>query len=164
MKACSSRMDRAPERQARRREGPAAGRRAPNGQIARNRDVFSLIQGYRWHVLALSRRPLRDEIETLASELARIASFDRHPARDAHRRSLAGRARPTDRAGRVESGVRGIRAVGGKSAGAVSHPARRSRRVPVSLAGFRGTQRLHRMLDRGSRYDAESRNRIGQTP
>jgi 2-polyprenyl-6-methoxyphenol hydroxylase-like FAD-dependent oxidoreductase len=55
------------------REGPSAGRRAPNGQIARNRDVFSLIQGYRWHVLALSRKPLsRGEIEMLDSELAAL--------------------------------------------------------------------------------------------
>jgi 2-polyprenyl-6-methoxyphenol hydroxylase-like FAD-dependent oxidoreductase len=55
------------------REGPAAGRRAPNGQIARGCDVFSLIQGYRWHVLALSRKPLsRDEIEKLAAEMAAL--------------------------------------------------------------------------------------------
>jgi 2-polyprenyl-6-methoxyphenol hydroxylase-like FAD-dependent oxidoreductase len=51
------------------RDGPSAGRRAPNGQIARNCDVFSLIKGYRWHVLALSRKPLaRDEIASLVSE------------------------------------------------------------------------------------------------
>ena len=38
--------------------------------IARNRDVFSLIHGYRFHVLALSRKSLsRDEIQTLASAL-----------------------------------------------------------------------------------------------
>jgi 2-polyprenyl-6-methoxyphenol hydroxylase-like FAD-dependent oxidoreductase len=55
------------------REGPRAGRRAPNGAIARHRDVFGLIQGYRWHVLALSRKPLsREEIETLSSELSRL--------------------------------------------------------------------------------------------
>jgi 2-polyprenyl-6-methoxyphenol hydroxylase-like FAD-dependent oxidoreductase len=55
------------------REGPSAGRRAPNGQIARNCDVFSLIKGYRWHVLALSRKPLsREEIESLATELAAL--------------------------------------------------------------------------------------------
>ena len=52
------------------RDGPAAGHRAPDAQIARNRDVFSLIQGYRWHVLALSRKPLScEEIESFSSRL-----------------------------------------------------------------------------------------------
>ncbi len=53
--------------------GASRGVRAPNGQIARGCDVFSLIQGYRWHVLALSRRPLsRDEIEKLAAEMGAL--------------------------------------------------------------------------------------------
>ena len=35
--------------------------------------MFSLIEGYRFHILALSRRPLsRDEIQAVASELARL--------------------------------------------------------------------------------------------
>jgi 2-polyprenyl-6-methoxyphenol hydroxylase-like FAD-dependent oxidoreductase len=55
------------------REGPAAGRRAPNGLIARNRDVFSLIDGYRFHVLALSRKALsQDEIRALCAQLSRL--------------------------------------------------------------------------------------------
>jgi 2-polyprenyl-6-methoxyphenol hydroxylase-like FAD-dependent oxidoreductase len=53
------------------REGLTAGRRAPNGTIARDCDVFSLICGYRYHVLALSQQPLgREEIERLANDLA----------------------------------------------------------------------------------------------
>jgi 2-polyprenyl-6-methoxyphenol hydroxylase-like FAD-dependent oxidoreductase len=53
------------------REGLAAGRRAPNGLIARNRDVFGLTQGYGFHVLALSRTPLsREEIRSLSEKLA----------------------------------------------------------------------------------------------
>jgi hypothetical protein len=55
------------------RDGPAAGRRAPNGLIARNRDVFSLIDGYRFHVLALSRKALaQDEIQSLCTALSRL--------------------------------------------------------------------------------------------
>jgi 2-polyprenyl-6-methoxyphenol hydroxylase-like FAD-dependent oxidoreductase len=55
------------------REALPAGRRAPNGAIARGRDVFSLIRGYRFHALALSRQPLgRDEIERLTQDLASL--------------------------------------------------------------------------------------------
>jgi 2-polyprenyl-6-methoxyphenol hydroxylase-like FAD-dependent oxidoreductase len=55
------------------REGPAAGRRAPNGLIARNRDVFSLIDGYRFHVLALSRKALaQGEVQALCAALSRL--------------------------------------------------------------------------------------------
>ncbi|HEY4232322.1 MAG TPA: FAD-dependent monooxygenase [Lacipirellulaceae bacterium] len=55
------------------REGLAAGRRAPNGAIARGRDVFSLIGGYKFHVLALSQQPLgREEIERHAQDLATL--------------------------------------------------------------------------------------------
>ncbi len=54
------------------RDGLSAGHRAPNALFARNRDVFSLIGGYRFHILALSRQPLtRDEITSLAADLAR---------------------------------------------------------------------------------------------
>jgi len=53
------------------REGLTAGRRAPNALFARNRDVFGLIQGYRFHVLALSRQPLSaEEIQSLTERLA----------------------------------------------------------------------------------------------
>jgi 2-polyprenyl-6-methoxyphenol hydroxylase-like FAD-dependent oxidoreductase len=53
------------------REGLKAGRRAPDGAIAHGRDVFNLICGYRFHVLALSRQPLgREEIQRLVDDLA----------------------------------------------------------------------------------------------
>ncbi|MBV9488610.1 MAG: FAD-dependent monooxygenase [Verrucomicrobia bacterium] len=53
------------------REGLTAGHRAPNGLIARHRDVFDLTQGYRFRVLALSRKPLDGEaIRRLADGLA----------------------------------------------------------------------------------------------
>jgi hypothetical protein len=53
------------------REGLSAGRRAPNGLIARNRDAFGLTQGYGFHVLALSRTPLsREQIRSLSDNLA----------------------------------------------------------------------------------------------
>lgn len=50
-----------------RRHDLAAGCRAPNGMIARNLDVFSLITGYAFHVLALSKQSLTQE------EIGRIA-------------------------------------------------------------------------------------------
>jgi 2-polyprenyl-6-methoxyphenol hydroxylase-like FAD-dependent oxidoreductase len=57
------------------REGLAAGRRAPNALIARNRDVFGLAQGYGFHVLALSRTPLsREEIRSLSEKLGGLPS------------------------------------------------------------------------------------------
>ena len=50
-----------------------AGERAPNAAIARNLDVFSLIQGYRFHLLALSRRPLDEaEIAALCKDLGQL--------------------------------------------------------------------------------------------
>jgi 2-polyprenyl-6-methoxyphenol hydroxylase-like FAD-dependent oxidoreductase len=55
------------------RDGLSAGHRAPNALFARNRDVFGLIGGYRFHVLALSRRPLSgDEIESIRGGLATL--------------------------------------------------------------------------------------------
>jgi 2-polyprenyl-6-methoxyphenol hydroxylase-like FAD-dependent oxidoreductase len=55
------------------REGLTVGRRAPNAAIQRGRDVFSLIDGYRFHVLALSLQPLgREEIERLTSDVASL--------------------------------------------------------------------------------------------
>jgi 2-polyprenyl-6-methoxyphenol hydroxylase-like FAD-dependent oxidoreductase len=57
------------------RDGLSAGRRAPNGLVTRNRDVFGLTQGYGFHVLALSRTPLsREEIRSLSDELAGLPS------------------------------------------------------------------------------------------
>lgn len=38
--------------------GPEPGRRAPDAEVARGRDVFDLIGGYRFHLLALSRTAL----------------------------------------------------------------------------------------------------------
>ena len=55
------------------RHGVTAGCRAPNGTIAHGRDVFALLQGYRFDVLALSRRPLaEDEIAAASSALAAL--------------------------------------------------------------------------------------------
>lgn len=53
------------------REGLSVGRRAPDAVIARGTDIFALIGGYRFHVLALSRKPLsEDEIAALTTALA----------------------------------------------------------------------------------------------
>jgi 2-polyprenyl-6-methoxyphenol hydroxylase-like FAD-dependent oxidoreductase len=50
-----------------------AGDRAPNASIARGLDVFALIQGYQFHLLAISRRPLgEEEIARLTQELAQL--------------------------------------------------------------------------------------------
>jgi 2-polyprenyl-6-methoxyphenol hydroxylase-like FAD-dependent oxidoreductase len=47
-----------------------AGRRAPDARISAELDVFDLLHGYRFHLLALSRRPLDgDEIGRLRGEL-----------------------------------------------------------------------------------------------
>jgi hypothetical protein len=43
------------------RDALTAGHRAPNAAIGRHRDVFDLITGYRFHLLALSRMPLSAE-------------------------------------------------------------------------------------------------------
>jgi hypothetical protein len=75
------------------REGLSAGRRAPNALFARNRDIFGLIQGYRFDVLALSRKPLaEDEIRSLSGGLAALpkdVGIDLHRHIIAH--SLVGR-------------------------------------------------------------------------
>ena len=53
------------------KHGPACGHRAPNAAFARHRDVFDLLAGYRFHVLALSREPLEgDGTKTLLDGLA----------------------------------------------------------------------------------------------
>ena len=60
--------------------GPAVGQRAPNAAIARHLDVFDLLAGYTFTVLALSRKPLEchaahqvaDALDALAT--ARVAA------------------------------------------------------------------------------------------
>jgi len=53
--------------------GPSAGMRAPDAQIAHDLTVFDLIENYRFHVLALSRKPLNEaEIEALTKDLAAL--------------------------------------------------------------------------------------------
>jgi 2-polyprenyl-6-methoxyphenol hydroxylase-like FAD-dependent oxidoreductase len=53
------------------RDGLTAGHRAPNAAVERGRDVFALISGYRFHVLAFSEQPLgQEEIERLSNDLA----------------------------------------------------------------------------------------------
>lgn len=53
-----------------------AGCRAPNALITRNNDVFNLIKGYCFHVLALSRTSLTlDDIETVATALDGVPNF-----------------------------------------------------------------------------------------
>jgi len=55
--------------------GPAVGRRAPNAVIAHHVDVFDLLSGYGFSVLALSRKPLeRDEAHRLAAALDTLAA------------------------------------------------------------------------------------------
>jgi hypothetical protein len=50
-----------------------AGCRAPNGIIKRNYDLFDLIHGYQFHVVALSKKALTtDEINKIVTELASI--------------------------------------------------------------------------------------------
>ncbi|WP_165225511.1 FAD-dependent monooxygenase [Aquisphaera insulae] len=63
--------------------GPAPGSRAPNAAVARHRDVFDLISGYAFTVLALSRRPLdAREAAPVADGLASLcAAADGIPIR-----------------------------------------------------------------------------------
>lgn len=52
------------------KRGPRAGARAPNARINRAHDIFSLLAGYRWTLLAFSRDPLsKDETARLRAEL-----------------------------------------------------------------------------------------------
>ena len=54
--------------------GPRVGQRAPNATIARHSDVFDLIAGYGWTVLALSRKPREhDEAERAADAFGALA-------------------------------------------------------------------------------------------
>lgn len=56
------------------RAGVAPGHRAPDARISAKRSVFDLLRGYRFTVLALSRRPLDgDEIDRCTAELAALA-------------------------------------------------------------------------------------------
>ena len=55
------------------REGLTAGHRAPNAEISRGIDVLGLIDGYRFHVLALSQKPLDEsEIDSVVTALAAL--------------------------------------------------------------------------------------------
>ncbi|MET0403652.1 MAG: FAD-dependent monooxygenase [Cystobacter sp.] len=57
------------------RGGPAVGARAPNARIARHSDVFDLLGGYRFNVLALSRKALdREETKQLSARLGALGS------------------------------------------------------------------------------------------
>lgn len=52
-------------------DAPRAGGRAPDAAIARGLSVFDLVEGFRFHVLALSRQPLNEaEVARLNGELA----------------------------------------------------------------------------------------------
>ncbi len=75
------------------RDGPGPGRRAPDAATGRHRDVFDLLAGYRFHLLALSREPLsREDIDGLSAELAGFVRDCPAPA-EAHlvAHSLVGR-------------------------------------------------------------------------
>lgn len=51
-------------------EGPEPGRRAPDAPIARGLDLFDLIGGYRFHLIAFSRAALnQDQVAEIAAEL-----------------------------------------------------------------------------------------------
>ncbi|MCC2978056.1 FAD-dependent monooxygenase [Sphingomonas sp. PL-96] len=53
---------------------PRPGERAPNAQLSRHRDLLDLLAGYRFHIVALSRRPLSPvEAGSLADALARLS-------------------------------------------------------------------------------------------
>ena len=55
------------------RRGPRAGHRAPNAIFGRNQDIFGLIDGYRFHVLAISRKPLAEpDVARLSASLAEL--------------------------------------------------------------------------------------------
>ena len=83
------------------RKGPLAGQRAPDARISASRQVFDLLQGYRLHVVALSRKHLTDEEITEHSAMLRsLAAFGGNV--ETH---LVGRvaSRRDDRVERVES-------------------------------------------------------------
>ncbi|MCS7477339.1 FAD-dependent monooxygenase [Umezawaea endophytica] len=57
-------------------KGPLAGRRAPDARINTERTVFDLLQGYRTHVVALSRKHLSEaEIAEHTAQLDSVAEF-----------------------------------------------------------------------------------------
>jgi 2-polyprenyl-6-methoxyphenol hydroxylase-like FAD-dependent oxidoreductase len=77
--------------------GPAVGTRAPNAEVARHRDVFDLLAGYRWTVLAFSRTPLEhDAADRIVAALEAVKSARKGgegppPAVHLIARSVAGR-------------------------------------------------------------------------
>jgi 2-polyprenyl-6-methoxyphenol hydroxylase-like FAD-dependent oxidoreductase len=82
-------------------KGPHAGDRAPDARVNTDHRVFDLLQGYRLHVLALSRRRLTDdEVAGHRARLADIAGYGGHLATH-----LVGRVagRPDDRVEHVDS-------------------------------------------------------------
>jgi 2-polyprenyl-6-methoxyphenol hydroxylase-like FAD-dependent oxidoreductase len=57
-------------------KGPFAGHRAPDARISTGRTMFDLLQGYRLHVVALSRRHLDDaDVTELTAQLSALAGF-----------------------------------------------------------------------------------------
>jgi 2-polyprenyl-6-methoxyphenol hydroxylase-like FAD-dependent oxidoreductase len=55
-------------------DGPPAGHRAPDAPISHRARLFDLIDGYQFHLLALSREPLDgNEIGWISAELGRLA-------------------------------------------------------------------------------------------
>ncbi len=56
--------------------GPGVGQRAPNAALARHRDVFDLMAGYNFTVLALSRKPLEREAAHRAADALDALSAD----------------------------------------------------------------------------------------
>lgn len=58
--------------------GPRTGERAPNARISRRRDMFDLLAGYRFNIMALSRRRLTARaLDEVIAALAGLARTDR---------------------------------------------------------------------------------------
>lgn len=74
-------------------EGPRPGRRAPDAAVSRKVSVFDIIAGYRFSLLAMTRKPLgAPEIERIAAELdAAAAASGMDVAAHLIGRSLVGR-------------------------------------------------------------------------
>lgn len=57
-------------------KGPLAGQRAPDARISTQRQMFDLLTGYQFHVVALSRKHLvDDEVHEYTQQLRSIAAF-----------------------------------------------------------------------------------------
>lgn len=56
-------------------EGPTPGQRAPNARLTHHQDVSDLVGGYRFHVLAMSRKPMQpDEVNAIDNQLLGLQS------------------------------------------------------------------------------------------